>query len=73
MSREDIYMRAFQSLLDGGLSKKELWEVLNEHFEMLDADNFKLKKMSDEYRAKYEHLLNQVNEAHKAHEQYFKH
>lgn len=72
MAREDIYKRAFDSLLNGELSKQELWEVINEHFEWLDTDNKKLQKSLDEYRGKYEHLLKQVNNAHKEHERLFK-
>ena len=72
MDREDIYKKAFQSLLDGKLTKQELWELITEHFNWLDSDNKKLQKSLDEYRSKYEHLLKQVNEAHKEHERFFK-
>lgn len=72
MAREYIYKKAFQSLLDGKLTKQELWELITEHFNWLDSDNKKLQESLDEYRSKYEHLLKQVNEAHKEHERLFK-
>jgi len=72
MAREDIYKKAFQSLLDGKLTKQELWELITEHFDWLDSDNQKLQKSLDECRRKYEHLLKQVNESHKEHEKLFK-
>lgn len=71
MTRKDIYLRAFDSLLNGKLSKDELWEVLDEHFQMLDDDKKKTQLNLNDYRNKYEHLLKAVNEAYEAHKKYF--
>ncbi len=72
MAREDIYKKAFQSLIDSKLTKQDLWEILDEHFKWLDSDNKKLKKSLDNYRSKYEHLLDLVNNAHEEHKKLFK-
>ena len=45
MAREDIYKKAFQSLLDGEFTKQELWELIREHFDWLDSDNKKPPKI----------------------------
>lgn len=72
MAREDIYKKAFQSLIDEKLTKQELWELVSEHFEWLDSDNEKLKKDIKDMREKYGHLLKQVNEAHDNHKKFFR-
>ena len=71
MARENIYKKALQSLIDGKLTKGDVWDIMHEHFDMLDDDNKKLQKNIDEYREKYQHLLKQVNEVHKEHEKEF--
>jgi len=72
MSRERIYKKAFQSLIDGDMSIDGLWKTLKEHFDMLDETSIRLKKDLDKYKSAYENLLGKVNEAHKEHENYVK-
>jgi len=71
MAREEIYKRAFTSLLNGKLTKQELWEVMSEHFDSLDSKNKELLTELNKYERKYKHLLKQVNEAHEEHKKLF--
>ena len=67
MGLKDIYHRAMGSVIAGKMSKDDLWEIFEEHITDLKRGNKKLSDNLDNVTRKYEHLLEQVNNAHKEH------
>lgn len=69
MALKEIYQRAMDSVIEGKMSKDDLWEIFDEHITDLKRSHGVLNDEFNKVTKKYEHLLEQVNEAHKKHKE----
>jgi len=71
MALKDIYINAIDKVINGKLTKEELWEVFEEHLDIKTNENNRLNKALDNVNRKYEHLLSQTKEAYEEHKRVF--
>ena len=67
MALKDIYTNAIDKVVNGDLTKEELWEIFEEHINILKHLNEKNEKEISNLNRKYEHLLKQTKEAYDEH------
>lgn len=70
MSREDIHKKALNSVLNGKLSVEDYWEILQEHFDLLDKRNEDLTQRNKILNEKYNHLLNTMDKSLTEHKEF---
>jgi hypothetical protein len=67
MALRDIYNRAIQDVIDGNMTKDDLWEIFSEQIEHRVNENKKLTTELEKCENKYHNLLTKVSKAYEDH------
>lgn len=69
MAIKDIYLNAIQEVIDGKMSKEDLYDVMEEHFKVLNDKINKLEKKSHQYEV----ALSEIKKTYDDQKKYFNH